>query len=207
MASDPDQPVHDGDAAWRAVQHDRDRLADELRDEVIQRIFSVGLSLEGAAATVADPAVRDRIGKAITDLDHVIRVVRNAVFALQARSQDHRLRAQIMRLSEQFPAVPDVSFRGPVDGALDPGAAARLLEVLAEAVAVIAEHWAPFEITVDAHDGAFVTMIRAVLMPGADGASGPDQHFAGLHASAAQAGIRVVIEPCPDGIRFAWRIG
>jgi len=205
MASADDRPAHADDAADRAVQQDRDRLADELRDEVVQRIFAVGLSLEGAAA-VADPAVRDRIAQGITDLDQVIRVIRNAVFGLQTRSRDHRLRTRIMHLSEQFPVAPDVSFRGPVDGALDPSVAARLLEVLAEAVTVIGERWAPFEITVDVHDGGFVTVIRAVPLPVPEGASSPDQHYAGLRASATEAGFRIEIEPHPDSTRFAWHI-
>jgi two-component system, NarL family, sensor histidine kinase DevS len=207
MASADEQPVHAGDGAELAVLRDRDRLAGELRNEVIQRIFAVGLSLESAAALAEDPAVRDRIAKAVSDLDYVIRVVRDAVFALEARLQDHGLRARIMRLSERFPAVPDVNFRGPVDGALDPSAGARLLEVLDEAAGVIGERWAPFEIDVEANDGDFVTVIRAVPLPVPAGVSGPDHDLAGLHASAAQAGIRIEIEARPEATQFAWRIG
>jgi len=125
MASADQQRVPAGDGAELVVLRDRDRLADELRNEVIQRIFAVGLSLDGAADRAADPVLRDRIAKAVDDLDYVIRVIRDAVFALRARSGDHGLRARIMRLSEQFPVAADVSFRGPVDGALDPGTAAQ----------------------------------------------------------------------------------
>jgi hypothetical protein len=93
-----------------------------------------------------------------------------------------------------------------VDGALDPGIAAQLLEVLDNAVGVIGERWAPFEISVEADDGGLVTVIHAVPLPVPAGVSVPDHDFVGLHASAAQAGIHIEIESRPGGTRFAWRI-
>lgn len=64
-----------------------------------------------------------------------------------------------------------------------------------------------FEINVDAPVGGFVTMTRVVPLPGPDATGGPDQHFAGLRASATQAGIRIEIESGPEGTQFAQSTG
>jgi signal transduction histidine kinase len=63
-----------------AVVQERERIAGELLDTVIQRVFAVGLTLEGAAGLTAKPEARQRIEEAIGDLDTVIRAIRDTVF-------------------------------------------------------------------------------------------------------------------------------
>jgi signal transduction histidine kinase len=65
-----------------AVVQERERIAGELLDTVIQRVFAAGLTLEGAAGLTAKPEVRQRIEEAAADLDDVIRAVRDTVFNL-----------------------------------------------------------------------------------------------------------------------------
>ena len=191
-----------GDAVWR----DRERIAAELRNDVVRRVYSVGMSLQSAAAIAAHPLVRRRIEQAIEDLDEVIRVLRDAVFGLEHQLRDRGLRARILRACEQLSPVPDVSFRGPVDGALDPGTGNQLLEVLHEALGTIAQHWTPVRVDVTADDGgALAAVIHAAPPPcAAPGRSGHGDELARLRASAAQAGMRVEIEPGREAIRFAW---
>jgi signal transduction histidine kinase len=75
-----------------AVLEERDRISKELHDGVIQSIYSVGLSLQGAMALIhRDPdATRTRIDEAIGTLDDVVRDVRSYIFALQPRTVEER---------------------------------------------------------------------------------------------------------------------
>jgi hypothetical protein len=120
MASPSEPAQSPGPSRAAEVPHDLDRIAAELQHEVIQRIFSIGLHLESTAAIAIDPQVRSRVEQAINDLDHVIRVLRDAVFGPETRLKDRALRAGIVHLCEQLSPVPDVTFCGPVDGALHP---------------------------------------------------------------------------------------
>jgi signal transduction histidine kinase len=75
-----------------AVLEERDRISKELHDGVIQSIYSVGLSLQGAMSLVErDPeATRKRVDEAIGTLDNVVRDVRSYIFALQPRSVEEK---------------------------------------------------------------------------------------------------------------------
>lgn len=75
-----------------AVLEERDRISKELHDGVIQSIYSVGLSLQGAMSVVErDPdATRRRLDEAIGTLDNVVRDVRSYIFALQPKSVEER---------------------------------------------------------------------------------------------------------------------
>lgn len=66
-----------------AVVQERERIAGELLENVIRRVFSAGLTLQGAAGLTAEPEVRQRIAEAAGDLDEVIRAIRNAVFSFR----------------------------------------------------------------------------------------------------------------------------
>ncbi len=199
---DPAQPPSpDSDTG---ILRERDRIALGLQNEVIQLVFSIGLDLQSTAAVSTDPLVRRRIEQAINDLDQVVRVVRDTVFGLEAHLNVLGLRAGIVRLCEQLSPVPDVSFQGPVDGTLHPAASIELLEVLDDALALIGRHWAPVLISVTAGDGAHITMLQAVPRPDATGTGAPDGEFGGLRDRAAQAGIRIEIEPGPRRVQFCW---
>jgi signal transduction histidine kinase len=75
-----------------AVLEERDRIAKELHDGVIQSIYSVGLSLQGAMSMVdRDPdGTKSRVDEAIDTLDNVVRDVRSYIFALQPKSVGER---------------------------------------------------------------------------------------------------------------------
>jgi signal transduction histidine kinase len=62
---------------------DRDRIADDLQDQVIQQIFAAGLSLQGSTMLITDPEARRRVASAVDDLDEVIRVLRDSIFGLR----------------------------------------------------------------------------------------------------------------------------
>ena len=75
-----------------AVLEERDRISKDLHDGVIQSIYSVGLSIQGAVALIErDPeGTRKRMNEAINTLDDVVRDVRSYIFALQPKSVEER---------------------------------------------------------------------------------------------------------------------
>ena len=119
------------------VQQDRDRIAAGLQDEVIQRIFAAGLALQSAASLSTQTGVRQRVEAAAGDLDQVLRLLRDTVFGLEQRWHDRGLRREILDLCGDMSPAPEVSFSGPVDGALPPGTGTWLIQLLREALVAI----------------------------------------------------------------------
>ena len=120
-----------------SVQQDRDRIAAGLQDEVIQRVFAAGLALQSAASLSTQPSVRRRVEGAAGDLDQVLRLLRDTVFGLERRLHDRGLRREILELCGDLSPAPEVSFSGPVDGALQPGMGTGLVQLLREALVEI----------------------------------------------------------------------
>jgi two-component system sensor histidine kinase DevS len=195
----PPSPSRDAD-----IMRERDRIAAELQNEVIQRVFAIGLNLQSTVAITGDPVVRRRVDQAIDDLDHVVEVIRDAVFHLETRLKGQGLRAAIVHLCEQLSPVPDVTFHGPVDGALHPTASAELLDILGDALTVIRSRWAPAAIAITAADGAYIAMLQAMLLPDARGMGEPGDEFPGLRDRAARAGIRIEIKREPGSVQISW---
>ena len=75
-------PVRGGDGAEAALllARDRDRIAEDMNDVVVRRLFSAGLTLETALGLIGDHPVARRVQQAIDQLDLAIRDVRNVVF-------------------------------------------------------------------------------------------------------------------------------
>ena len=127
-----------------AVYEDRDRLARDLHDTVIQRLFAVGLSLQSMAVAATSSEMTERLDAAISDLDDTIRQVRSTIFELGSVAADQGLRAGILSLVRDLNPVVgfavQVSFDGPVDSAISNEIAEHLLAVVREAVTNIGRH-------------------------------------------------------------------
>jgi len=127
-----------------AVYEDRDRLARDLHDTVIQRLFAVGLSLQSLAVTAASPDMAERLNAAITDLDDTIKQVRSTIYELGSAPIDDGLRANILSLVRDLNPVVGfavkVSFDGPVDSAISNEIAEHLLAIIREALTNIGRH-------------------------------------------------------------------
>ena len=128
-----------------ATFEDRERIARDLHDTVIQRLFAVGLSLQATQRLVDDPIVSSRLVTAVDDLDTTVRDIRAAIFELQvAHRSGPSVRQQLLDLAAQSaPALgfdPVIRFDGPIDAAVDPSLAEELLAVLREALTNIARH-------------------------------------------------------------------
>jgi PAS domain S-box-containing protein len=140
------------------VTEDRERIARDLHDTVIQRLFAAGMTLQGAAARVDDTEARARVERAVDELDATIKEIRQAIFALQAPPDGGPgLRGELVRLTNELrPALgfsPRLQFDGAIE-VIDPVVAENLVPVLREALSNVARHAAASEVRVilTAHD-------------------------------------------------------
>jgi signal transduction histidine kinase len=141
LALDRAQAIEDREEL--AVVSDRDRIARDLHDVVIQRLFATGLQLQGMRAIIVNPEVGERIEKAVDDLDQTIRDIRTTIFELQHR-QGGSVRSLVRALVKEYTPVlgftPTVRILGPVDTTVSSNLSDQLLAVLREALSNIARH-------------------------------------------------------------------
>ncbi|MEV7178819.1 GAF domain-containing protein [Kitasatospora sp. NPDC093679] len=129
-----------------AVFQDRDRIARDLHDLVIQRLFATGMMLEGAARRAVVPEVQEGIGKAVDELDATIQEVRTTIYALQhdTGNEPDTLRTRVLREASQAAAAlgfkPSVGFTGPVESLVGAGTGRQLLAALREMLSNTARH-------------------------------------------------------------------
>ncbi|MFI8290322.1 GAF domain-containing protein [Streptomyces sp. ms191] len=141
-----------------AVYEDRDRIARDLHDLVIQRLFATGMMLESAQRKSIVPAVRDGVGKAVDELDVTIQEIRTAIFALQQGPAEapSGLRTRVLR-EINMAAVPlgfkpAHRFLGPVDATVGELTGKNLVAALREALSNAFRHASAtrIEVVVDA---------------------------------------------------------
>jgi signal transduction histidine kinase len=128
-----------------ATLEDRERIARDLHDTVIQRLIAIGLGLHGTLKLVTDSAVRTRLLGAVDDLDTTVRDVRAAIFELHTvRLPGRSVRQELIQLcSDSSRALgfdPVIRFDGPIDSAVDDSLADELFAVLREALTNITKH-------------------------------------------------------------------
>lgn len=136
------------------IVEDRERIARDLHDTVIQRMFAIGLSLQGLAATTTDPTSSARIERMIEDLDDTVRGIRTTIFELQRpRIPGRSLRQEVLDLIEEIEghAAIDIAigFDGPVDLAIPDAIADHLIAVVREAVTNAVRHSGCSKVSVD----------------------------------------------------------
>ena len=137
---------HRHDSARLAVLQDRERIARDLHDLVIQRLYATGMSLQGALPLITRPDVADRVSSAVDALDETIREIRSAIFSLQSPSDPKRvgLRAKILDVVEEMTAplgfAPSLRLVGPLDEEVPGEVGEHLLSALREALSNAARH-------------------------------------------------------------------
>ncbi|MEU8887419.1 GAF domain-containing protein [Streptomyces sp. NPDC048442] len=141
-----------------AVYEDRDRIARDLHDLVIQRLFATGMMLEGAQRRSVVPEVQAGVGKAVDELDVTIQEIRTAIFALQQGPAEapSGLRTRVLR-EINMAAVPlgfkpSHHFVGPVDALVGELTGKNLIAALREALSNAFRHAVAsrIEVVVDA---------------------------------------------------------
>jgi len=125
---------------------DRDRIARDLHDHVIQELFSIGLSLEGAAGQLPEGKVAQRVQRAIENIDRTIRRIRTSIFQLRGNfvNNEGGLRQRILEvvtdLATPLGFVPHTAFAGVIDEAFDEAFAEDLLACVRESLTNVAKH-------------------------------------------------------------------
>ena len=187
---------------------DRDRIARDMHDHVIQRLFATGMSLQSAART-SDERVRSKIDGAVDELDAAIRDIRHTIFALHRAPGARALTTEISTICRDasvtlgFP--PELHLSGRTDSVGEP-LAADLLAVLREALSNVARHAAASSVRVAVQVGTDVTVTvtdDGRGMPADIARSGLDN----LARRAQMRGGSISVEARqPAGTKLTWRV-
>ncbi|MCY1141871.1 GAF domain-containing sensor histidine kinase [Actinoplanes sp. Pm04-4] len=190
-----------------AVLADRERIARDLHDVVIQRLFATGMQLQGAASQTSRAETTKRINATVDDLDETIRDIRRSIFELRAPvgpSLRSALREAVEAAALGFRPTLDTS--GPVDSAIPDDIVPELLAVLREALSNVARHANADAVRVSVHAGSSVSLRvedNGVGIP-------PGAARGGLLNMAERAhdlGGSFTVEPGPDGgTVLTWRV-
>ena len=196
------------------VVEDRERIARDLHDTVIQRLFATGLALQGAAARAGDPEMVDRLQHAVEDLDDTVRHIRTTIFELQRqRIPGRSIRQEVLDLVSEAAEPADilhvVRFDGPIDLAVPDDIADQLVAVVREAVTNVVKHAGARTVEVD----LALTEHHLELQVADDGAGLPEvlraegNGLRNLRARAERLGGEMVIEPGERaGTVLVWRV-
>ena len=126
------------------IVEERERIAKELHDGVIQSLFAVGMGLQGAGAVAADPEVARRIEGAVDEIDRAIRDLRNYIFGLRPGIlADRQLDQALRELTEEFGARSQILAVVEIDEEVAAELAPRASDVIQltrEALSNVARH-------------------------------------------------------------------
>ncbi|HVA69812.1 MAG TPA: GAF domain-containing sensor histidine kinase [Acidimicrobiales bacterium] len=127
-----------------SVLEDRDRIAKDLHDRVIQRVFAVGVALQGATRLTDLAQMVEKVNEAVDGLEATMTEIRSAVYELGGADIPGGLRQGVLELAAELSpmlgARPLVTFSGPIDNAVPQRIADNLLAVLREALTNAGKH-------------------------------------------------------------------
>ncbi len=152
------------DAQRLALFADRDRIARDLHDQVIQRLFATGMALQGAVAQIPDREAARRVNSSIDALDETIRDIRSVIFELQAHDPSSApwVRSRIAEVVEESAGplgfAPAVRLAGPID-ALPAEIAENMVLALREALSNAARHARATTVDVSVDAGRDVVLL------------------------------------------------
>jgi PAS domain S-box-containing protein len=195
------------------MSSEHERIARDLHDTVIQRLFALGMRLQ-AAERLAEGVVAERIRATVDAIDEVIREIRETIFDLNRPDLTRgvglraELRSVVAESAEQLGFSPRVAFRGPVEAAVTDTLVPQLLSVLREALSNVSRHAkaSAVDVVLAAADGSVTLSISD------DGVGIPDEPAAGhgLDNMAARAqklgGELSIVQRSPAGTLLQWRI-
>lgn len=144
-----------------ALLEDRDRIARDMHDHVIQRLFATGLSLQSTSRLAEHPSVRIRLDEAVDNLDAAIRDIRQTIFALHRTKPTREFRDEITDLVRAFTHtlgfLPDLRIEGSLDS-LSADLEADLVAVVREALTNVIRHAKASSVSVRISMGAAITV-------------------------------------------------
>jgi signal transduction histidine kinase len=195
-----------------SVLDDRDRIARDLHDRVIQRVFAVGMSLQGAVRLSERDQIVERVNKAVDDLDTTVTEIRTAIFELGNKPIAGGLRHSVLQLTEEIAsslgARPEVTFNGAVDNAISQRVADSLLAVLREALTNAGKHAKAtrYAVTIGVSEDVSLEVQDNGIGIDASRAVGAGLGLLNLRSRAERLGGSFEILPCAEGTRLLWRV-
>jgi signal transduction histidine kinase len=191
---------------------ERDRIARDLHDHVIQRLFAIGLTVQSAGAQV-DGETSKRLLATVDDIDQTIGQIRSTIYELTGPlvSADSSIRVRAARLIDEMAPVlgyrPDLAIRGPIDFGVDEDVTDDCIAVLREALTNVARHARATRVEV----ALSVTSTALTLEVTDDGSGiGPAVRRSGLANLRTRAerrrGMLTVSSATPRGTRLTWFI-
>jgi signal transduction histidine kinase len=193
-----------------AVISDRERIARDLHDIVIQRLFATGLQLQAAGMRAEKDDVAELIQRSAEDLDATIRDVRATIFELQVPSADsvrRELRALVREYARVLGLTPELRLKGPVDTAVTEQMREPLLKVLREALSNVVRHAraTQVQITAAVDEGRFTLTVDddGLGISAVDTRSGLDN--ARARAQALGGDLELTTSPL-GGARLVWSV-
>ncbi|MET8748902.1 GAF domain-containing protein [Streptomyces sp. NPDC004667] len=135
------------DAERTSMLEDHDRIARDLHDLAIQRLFATGMTLQSARRFVDHPEASERLARAVDDLDATIKIIRSTIFGLRSHGSPAtgaKLRSRAVRTLDGAAAAlgftPALRMEGLVDTEVPPAVADEALAVVGEALTNVARH-------------------------------------------------------------------
>jgi len=188
----------------------RERIARDLHDTAIQRLFATGLEMQGTARMSDRPEVAARMQRHIDDIDTTIRQIRGAIFEMDvAGSSRAGVRREVLDLIAEAARVlgfePAVRFDGAIDTLVPPGLAVHLLSVLREALSNVSRHAnaTAVEVTLRVNGDLWLEIIdngRGGATPGGAGGLG----MRNIARRAEELGGSTVVDSGAGGTRLCW---
>ncbi len=203
---------HRRQAEQMAVFEDRDRIAKDLHDLVIQRLYATGMSLQGVTSLIKVPEVADRISRSVDALDDTIREIRSAIFALQTHpdAKPAALRTRILFISQEMASAlgfaPSLRLDGALDTMVPDEIIDHLLTALRESLSNAARHAAATQVDVTItvnHDLVLTVRDNGIgIAPG-----GRRSGLRNLEQRAASLGGSLTAGPADSGgTELVWRV-
>lgn len=153
--------------ARAATLEDRDRIARDLHDHVVQGLFAVGLNIQSVCAILGPGVAADRLSDQVDEIDGTIRQIRSTIFGLHARhDQNTGARARILDVitaaTATLPDSPEVSFRGPIDLLVTDGLRDDVVAVVREALTNVGRHAAAKRVEIFVSAGAKMVEVEVL---------------------------------------------
>ncbi len=196
----------------RAIAEDHDRIAKDLHDSVIQRLFALGLGLQGVPPRIDDPALAERVTGAVDALDEIIGDIRGTIYGLREPvGPKQGLRSLVLALArEAEPSLgftPDVSLSGHLDRMTDETLVGHVLSVAREGLSNAGRHAGATSVRISvALDGDLIVEITDDGI----GIGKENERRSGLanmeSRAAAYGGTFQVADNAPHGTILRWAV-
>ena len=178
---------------------------------MIQRLFAIGLSLQGTARLVERPEAVMRIGEAIEKLDDTIRQLRKAIFDIELTINKEGLHPKVLDLVHELRPVlgihPQVAFSGPVDAVVVGSLAEELLVVLREALTNVGKHARASQVVITIAAGDELRLVVADDGQGITDRSEAGHGLKNIRQRAERLGGSVELGTSREGgTRLTWHV-